>query len=184
MGASKVVEQNRSLSPGSCDADKLAFSNVRPVDVLVDTKADFGQNLFNKSDFQTSPKQSSDYLRQGSRLSKQGTCVESNIVVILSVVFAIIIKLLELFEGVITSMVNVLNRPPMFQSKYSGIRKPGFSALSVQDKFPLYSSEAFTEEKPQNFVIVKENSLVFEEVDVNVNDSGFSRCCCFGGHTQ
>ena len=117
MGASKVEEQNRSLSPGSCDADKLAFSNVRPVDVLVDTKADFGQNLVNKSDFQTSPKQSSDYLRHGSRLSKQGTCVESN-VVILSVVFAIIIKLLELFEGVITSMVNVLNRPPMFQSKY------------------------------------------------------------------
>ena len=171
MGASKVVEQNRSLSPGSCDADKLAFSNVRPVDVLVDTKADFGQNLVNKSDFQTSPKQSSDYLRHGSRLSKQGTCVESNIVVILSVVFAIIIKLLELFEGVITSMVNVLNQPPMFQSKYSGISKPGFSALSVQDKFPLYSSEAFTEEKPQNFVIVKENSLVFEEVDVNVNDT-------------
>ena len=171
MGASKVVEQNRSLSPGSCNADKLAFSNVRPVDVLVDTKADFGQNLVNKSDFQTSPKQSSDCLRHGSRLSKQGTCVESNIVVILSVVFAIIIKLLELFEGVITSMVNVLNRPPMFQSKYSGISKPGFSALSVQDKFPLYSSEAFTEEKPQNFVIVKENSLVFEEVDVNVNDT-------------
>ena len=137
----------------------------------MDTKADFGQNVVNKSDFQTSPKQSSDYLRQGSRLSKQGTCVESNIVVILSVVFAIIIKLLELFEGVITSMVNVLNRPPMFQSKYSGISKPGFSALSVQDKFPLYSSEAFTEEKPQNFVIVKENSLVFEEVDVNVNDT-------------
>ena len=171
MGASKVVEQNQSLSPGSCDADKLAFSKARPVDVSVDTKADFGQNVVNKSDFQTSPKQSSDYPRQGSRLSKQGTCVESNIVVILSVVFAIIIKLLELFEGVITSMVNVLNRPPMFQSKYSGTRKPGVSALSVQDKFPLYSSEAFKEEKPQNFVIVKENSLVFEEVDVNVNDT-------------
>ena len=170
MGASKVVEQNQSLSPGSCDADKFAFSKARPVDVSVDTKADFGQNVVNKSDFQTSPKQSSDYPRQGSRLSKQGTCVESNIVVILSVVFAIIIKLLELFEGVITSMVNVLNRPPMFQSKYSGTGKPGVSALSVQDKFPLYSSEAFKEEKPQNFVIVKENSLVFEEVDVNVND--------------
>ena len=136
MGASKVVEQNQSLSPGSCDADKLAFTKARSVDVLVDTKADFGQNVVNKSDFQTSPKQSSDYLRQGSRLSKQGTCVECNIV-ILSVVFAIIIKLLELFEGVITSMVNILNRPPMFQSKYSSTSKPGFSALSVQDKFPL-----------------------------------------------
>ena len=68
-------------------------------------------------------------------------------------------------------MVNVLNRPPMFQSKYSGTGKPGVSALSVQDNFPLYSSEAFKEEKPQNFVIVKENSLVFEEVDVNVNDT-------------
>ena len=114
--------------------------------------------------FRPRQKQSSDYLRQGSRLSKQGTCVESNIAVILSVVFAIIIKLLELFEGVITSMVKVLNRLPMFQSKCSGTSKPGFSALSVQDKFPLYSSEAFTEEEPQNFVIVKENILVFEEV--------------------
>ena len=63
-------------------------------------------------------------------------------------------------------MVNVLNRPPMFQSKNSGTGKPGVSALSVQDKFPLFSSEAFKEEKPQNFVIIKENSLVFEEVDV------------------
>ena len=68
-------------------------------------------------------------------------------------------------------MVNVLRRHPVFQSKYSGTSKPRFSALSVQDKFPLYSSEAFTEEKPQNFVIVKENSLVFEEVDVDVNDT-------------
>ena len=67
MGASKVVEQNQSLSPGSCDADKLAFNKARPVDVSVDTKADFGQNVINKSDFQTSPKQSCDYLRQGSR---------------------------------------------------------------------------------------------------------------------
>ena len=171
MGASKVVEQNQSLSPGSCDADKFAFSKALPVNVSVDTKADFGQNVVNNSDFQTSPKQSSDYPRQGSRLSKQGTCVESNIVVILSVVFAIVIKLLELFEGVITNMVNVLNRPPMFQSKYSGTGKPGVSALSVQDKFPLYSSGAFKEEEPQNFVIFKENSLVFEEVDVNVNDT-------------
>ena len=59
----------------------------------------------------------------------------------------------------------------MFQSKYSGTGKPGVSALSVQDKFPLYSSEAFKEEKPRNVVIVKENSLVLEEVDVNVNDT-------------
>ena len=45
--------------------------------------------------------------------------------------------------------------------------------MSVQDKFPLYSSEAFREEKPQNFesVVVKENSLVFGEVDVNVNNT-------------
>ena len=56
MGALKVVEKNQSLSQGPCDADKLAFSKARPVDVLVDTKADFGQNVVNKSDFQTSPK--------------------------------------------------------------------------------------------------------------------------------
>ena len=70
MGASKVVEQKQSLSPGSCDADKLAFSKARPVDLSVDTKADLQQKVVNKSDFQTSPKQSSDYPRQGSRLSK------------------------------------------------------------------------------------------------------------------
>ena len=45
MGALKVVEKNQSLSPGPCDADKLAFSKAWPVDVLVDTKADFGQNV-------------------------------------------------------------------------------------------------------------------------------------------
>ena len=46
-----------------------------------------------------------------------GTHPESNIVVILSIIFAIIIKLLELFEGVLTSVVNVVNRPPSFQNK-------------------------------------------------------------------
>ena len=45
MGASKVVEQNQSLSPGSCDADKFALSKARPVDVSVDTKADLGENV-------------------------------------------------------------------------------------------------------------------------------------------
>ena len=64
------VLRNQSLSPGSCDADIFAFTEVRTVDVSVDTKVDFGQNVVNKSDFQTSPKQSSDYPRQGSRLSK------------------------------------------------------------------------------------------------------------------
>ena len=69
-------------------------------------------------------------------------------------------------------MANVLNRPPVFQSKYSGTSTPGFSALSVQNIFPLYSSEAFREEKPPSFEsVVKENSLVFEEVDFNVNDT-------------
>ena len=99
LGASKVVAQNQSLSPRSCDADKFAFSKARPVEVSVDTKADFGQNVVNKSVFQTSPKQSSDYPRQGSRFSKQGTCVESNIIVILPVVFAIIIYLSYLKES-------------------------------------------------------------------------------------
>ena len=44
-------------------------------------------------------------------------------------------------------MANVLNRPPVFQSKCSGTSRPGYSALSVQDIFPLYSSETFREEK-------------------------------------
>ena len=48
-------------------------------------------------------------------------------------------------------MANVLNRPPVFQSKCSGISRPGYSALSVQDIFPLYSSEAFREEKTPEF---------------------------------
>ena len=70
MGASKVVEQKQILSPGSCDADKLAFSKAQPVNLSVDTKADLEQKVVDKSDFQTSPKQSSGYPRQGSRLSK------------------------------------------------------------------------------------------------------------------
>ena len=48
-------------------------------------------------------------------------------------------------------MANVLNRPPVFQSKCSGTSRPGYSTLSVQDIFPLYSSEAFREEKTPEF---------------------------------
>ena len=83
MGASKVVEQNQSLSPGSCDADKLGFSKARPVDVSVDIKADFGQNVVNKSDFQTSPKQSSDYLRQGIEVDYQNKALVLRVILLL-----------------------------------------------------------------------------------------------------
>ncbi|DAC81726.1 TPA_asm: hypothetical protein [Stylophora coral adintovirus] len=101
----KLVDRN--LSGGSCNADKLAFSKAKPADISVDERVDLAKHVV-EDNCQMSPKHSSSHPTQNGR-QKQGTCLESSIIVILSIVFAIIIKLLELFEIVITSTVDVLN---------------------------------------------------------------------------
>ena len=89
---------------------------MRPDGVSVIAKKEFDENVVGKDSDQASSKQSfeSSDVCQFSRLSqnsfsKQGTCVESNIVIILTIIFAITIKLLELFEGIVTSINDVLN---------------------------------------------------------------------------
>ncbi|PFX22079.1 Transposon Ty3-I Gag-Pol polyprotein [Stylophora pistillata] len=88
---------------------------------------------------------------------------------------AIVIKLLELFEVVITSTVEVLKRPPVSSKGHatslSGASTPKFTALSIQDKTPECLCEVSRKE-PQSFksAVVEENSLVFEQADVFVDD--------------
>ena len=90
---------------------------MRPDGVSVIAKKEFDENVVGKDSDQASSEQSSESsdVCQFSRLSqnsfsKQGTCVESNIVIILTIIFAITIKLLELFEGIVTS-INDVDRP-------------------------------------------------------------------------
>ena len=116
MGAPKVKKKSLNLSSGACKTDKSAFSKVRPDGVSVIAKKEFDENVVGKDSDQASSEQSSESsdVCQFSRLSqnsfsKQGTCVESNIVIILTIIFAITIKLLELFEGIVTSINDVLN---------------------------------------------------------------------------
>ena len=102
MGAPKVKKKSLNLSSGACKTDKSAFSKVRPDGVSVIAKKEFDENVVGKDSDQASSKQSfeSSDVCQFSRLSqnsfsKQSTCVESNIVIILTIIFAITIKLLE-----------------------------------------------------------------------------------------
>ena len=83
---------------------------------LLSRKEKFDENVVGKDSDQASSKQSfeSSDVCQFSQLSQnsfsmQSTCVESNIVIILTIIFAITIKLLELFEGIVTSINDVLN---------------------------------------------------------------------------
>ena len=141
-GASKVEQKSLNLSSGACKTDKSAFSKVHPDGVSVIAKKEFDENVVDKDSDQASSKQTfeSSDVCQFSRLSqnsfsKQGTCVESNIVIILTIIFAITIKLLELFEGIVTSINDVLNRPFIFHNKsecfYSGANSP------ISSGFPL-----------------------------------------------
>ena len=94
MGASKFKKKSLNLSSGACETDKSAFSKVRPDRVSVIANKEFDENVVGKDSDQASSKQpieSSDVC-QFSRLnqnsfSKQGTCVESNIVIILTIIF-------------------------------------------------------------------------------------------------
>ena len=188
MGASKVVKQNQNLPAETCKADKFAFSKARPVDDLLVAKNDLDEDAINVDSVQVSPMQpkqcakspelfTSRRLSQDRVSAKQGTCLESNIVVILTIVFAIVIKLLELFEGIVTSIVNVINRPPSFQNKgvcfYSGAGSPSFSVSSVENKSPVYFCGDSKEENPRNFkfVMAEGDKAVLEKVDTNVVDT-------------
>ena len=162
MGASKVEQKSLNLSSGACKTDKSAFSKVRPDGVSVIAQKEFDENVVGKDSDQASSKQSfeSSDVCQFSRLSqnrfsKQSTCVESNIVIILTIIFAINIKLLELFEGIVASIDDVLNRPSRFRNKsecfYSGANSPVSSVSSVGKECPEYFCGELRQEKPQNF---------------------------------
>ncbi|PFX20894.1 Retrovirus-related Pol polyprotein from transposon 17.6 [Stylophora pistillata] len=169
---------NRILSGGSCNADKLAFSKAKPADISVDERINLAQHVIVNDNCQTSPKHSSSHPPQSGR-QKQGACLESGIVIILSIILAIVVKVLELFEVVITSTVEVLKRPPVSSKGHatlvSGASTPNFSALSVQEKTPECLCKVSKEEPPSfKSAVVEENSLVFEQADI-FNDDVLSR---------
>ena len=91
--------------------------------------------------------------------------------------FAIIIKLLELFEGDLVNIVNVIKRPPSSQNIKdcccSGTDSPYFYVSSIVKKLPEYFCGGSKEEKPQNFnlVIAEGNELCFEKANVHVIDA-------------
>ena len=162
MGASKVKKKSLNLSSGVCKTDKSAFGKVRPDGVSVIAKKEFDENVVGKDSDQASSEQSSESsdVCQFSQLSqtsfsKQGSCVESNIVIILTIIFAVTIKLLELFEGIVTSINDVVNRPSRFRNKsecfYSGANSPVSSVSSVGKERPEYFCGELRQEKPQNF---------------------------------
>ena len=82
-----------------------------------------------------------------------------------------------MFEGIVTSIVNVINRPPSFQNKgvcfYSGAGSPSFSVSSVENKSPVYFCGDSKEENPRNFkfVMAERDKAVLEKVDTNVVDT-------------
>ena len=95
---------------------------------------------------------------------------------ILTIIFAITIKILELFEGIVTSINDVLNLPSIFHNKsecfYSSTNSPISSVSSVGKECPKCFWGELRQEKPQNFkcVFPKDGKLTFEKVDVIVVD--------------
>ncbi|XP_022785634.1 uncharacterized protein LOC111325979 [Stylophora pistillata] len=180
MEASNTVQKplmklvDRNLSGGSCNADKLAFSKAKPAEISVDERVDLAQHVIVKDNCQTSPKHSSSHPPQSGR-QKQGACLESSIVIILSIILAIVIRVLELFEVVISSSVEVLKQPPVSSkghaTLFSGASTPNLSALSVQDRTPECLCKVSKEEPPSfESAVVEENSLVFEQADIFNDD--------------
>ena len=95
---------------------------------------------------------------------------------ILTIIFAITIKILELFEGIVTSINDVLNLPSIFHNKsecfYSSTNSPISSVSSVGKECPKCFWGELRQEKPQNSncVFPKDGKLTFEKVDVIVVD--------------
>ena len=81
-----------------------------------------------------------------------------------------------MFEGIVTSINDVLNRPFIFHNKsqcfYSGANSPISSVSSVGKECHECFWGELKQEKPQNFkcVVPKEGKLTFEKVDIIVVD--------------
>lgn len=86
------------------EADKYAFSEVQPVETFCVAKKDLDQRINRVNSVQVSPEQcpevSSAFMSldscQRHKERNWGTCLSRNVFVILSLVFTVIISLLEL----------------------------------------------------------------------------------------
>ena len=100
-GASKVVGKSKSSLVGVSQADKCAFSEVQPTETSCVSGKGLVQSVNSVNNAQVSsercPEVSSVFTSRQSREQRNwGTCLESNIFIILSIIFAVIIGLLEL----------------------------------------------------------------------------------------
>ncbi|PFX16680.1 Retrovirus-related Pol polyprotein [Stylophora pistillata] len=146
---------------------------AKSADISVDERINLAQHVIVEGSNRTSPEDSSSRPPQSSR-QEQGACLESSIVIILSIILAVVIKVLELFEVVITSTVEVLKRPPVSSkghaTLFSGASTPKFSALSIQDKTPECLCEVSKGEPQSSRAVVEENSQAFEQADEIYDD--------------
>lgn len=180
VGASGILKDDQDVSTRLRRADKYAFSSVRSVEPLEKDCSNFVPKADTLDFHDVSPKQSSIMFTSRSSVSgedspKQTTSLQSNIVVILALVLAIIIKLLELLEGVLTKIVFMVNGAPrVCQNKHgclhSGAGSSGLCISSNANKIPVCFYESSKEEDSHIFKVAtgEEKKSACEEVQANI----------------
>ena len=116
MGASKCLENEQESLVGSRRANKCAFSKASSDKVLLNRKGRSGPSLVVDSlDFvdTVSPKQSSDKVsfHEVDKVvePKQFECLQSNIITMFTIIFAVVIKLLLLLNVFISGVLKAID---------------------------------------------------------------------------
>ena len=183
MGASKCLENEQETLVSSRRADKCAFSEACSDEVLLNRKGRSGSPLVVDSlDFvdTVSPKQSSDKLsfHEVDKVvePKQYECLQSNIITMFTIIFAVDIKLLLLLNVFISRVLKAVDeKSTSCRDKRARFHSDaGSSELnSSKVKLPVFCYELSKEKNPQVFQVVDVGEqLEFENIIVDFLENG------------
>ena len=173
IGASDSLENKQESLTSSRQTEKNAFSELSSEDLLRNRKC-FSDPAESNSGFVDgiSSKQSSEHClpscaKGDGAQSKQYTCFQNNIISIVNIVIAIVIKLLMLLDVVVTGILAAVGKPSSdFREVISHSQSSVGSLGSTTSKYPAECS----------YQIVRvTGSQIFEvtpveEVEVNIAD--------------
>ena len=158
----------------SRNTDKCAFSEARPAESLSDSSRVLSSSTDQLSEMCKSCRSI------GSRVpSKQSTSLHDSFVVILTLVVAIVIKILELIEGVVTRVVftcclDKSSSRLSVSSTQSDIPSKGFNERTKEENSPVLKVADEEKVKPAFVVVQVNNDDVLDGEGVDADEVKFN----------
>ena len=173
MGATEYLENEQECLASSCGTEKCAFSKASSADVLKKQKClscppvDGCSSVISVSSKQSSdPCLSCSTARNGVQ-SKQHDSLQTNVISMFTIFFAIIVKLLMLLDGVLTGVVAAVSNPSSnLQNKCRNWQSKDVSTDSPESKLSKCFYGLSSSHDTQVFEVAAVNDVEMNAVDV------------------